>query len=789
MPDPWKPLEEETTSGEPRRTAHADDLPWIFAGRYEIRALLGVGGMGSVYEALDRELEDVIALKIVRREILRQPDTIERFRREVRLARRITHPNVVRVYDLGDADGTRYFTMERVPGRSLGSLIDADGGLAWDRWVLLARGFAAGLAAAHAAGVVHRDLKPDNVIVTPDGRAVLTDFGVARPFAAAASESTLRGVGTPAYMAPELFLTLPVADASCDIYALGCVLFEAATGTIPWTGDDMVEQLHQRLHHDALDVRRLRPEVPDAAAELLARCLSRDRSVRPATAADVARWLDALDDAARDEPPPSRSPDGRRRAGTPAALSSPKRSSTKTVAVLPFEPAADVDADLADGLTGVVIQALSRVETLRVRPRGQVMEFRRKRAPRTTIARALDARVLVEGTVARAGPVASVTVRAFAISEDFPLWSARFACDVGQLITLGDAIAAGLAAALAEPEPPPAPNPPAPRVTELLLRARAAYHRFWEADVTAALALFEEARALAPTDPAVLAGYALASLRLSFFTGRGIPQARAAAAQASAVAPDAPEVRIARATIALQDGDAVLAIADARQAVAAAPDHAEAQALLGRILLEVDLVPEGTRHLEWAIALEPTLGLARWDLARAHALAGRWDDLARLADRGAEDLVGPWLDRARYAMWRRDTAAARAHLAALPPIQRPPDGSPVPLDLARMILELVAHGTTPVGTPPWLAFGHHAQVSRRRAAFVAQIDAEVALYEGRRADAMAAISTAVSSGLTDLAWLMRCPLLDPLRTAPAFSVAVRQVGAIAARAREALFEE
>ena len=107
MPDHWKPLEEETTSGEPRRPAQADDLPWIFAGRYEIRALLGVGGMGSVYEALDRELEDVIALKIVRREILRQPDTIERFRREVRLARRITHPNVVRVYDLGDADGTR----------------------------------------------------------------------------------------------------------------------------------------------------------------------------------------------------------------------------------------------------------------------------------------------------------------------------------------------------------------------------------------------------------------------------------------------------------------------------------------------------------------------------------------------------------------------------------------------------------------------------------------------------------------------------------------------------------
>jgi serine/threonine-protein kinase len=783
------PIEEETTAGESRRPTQAEDLPWIFAGRYEIRALLGVGGMGSVYEALDRELEDVIALKIVRRELLRLADTVERFRREVRLARRITHPNVVRVYDLGEAEGIRYFTMERVPGRSLGQHIDGEGALAWDRWLLLARDVAAGLAAAHAAGVVHRDLKPDNVIVRPDGRAVLTDFGVARPFAAAASESTLMGIGTPAYMAPELFVDLAVADALCDIFSLGCLLFEAATGTLPWAGDDPIEQLHARLNADAAGARALRPDFPPAAAELLARCLSRDRGRRPASAVEVERALGALEAQLADEPPPSRAGTARGYRGTPAALAPPRRSSDKTVAVLPFEPAADADEDLAGGLTSVVIDALGRSAALRVRPRGQVEQHRRSRAPRRAIARELGARVIVEGTIARAGPLASIGVRAFAIDEDFPLWSARFSCDVGQLVPLGDAIAAGLTAALAEPSPPASAQAPDPRVAELLVRARGAYHAFWRQQAEAALALYEEARGIAPDDPDVLAGWALAALRVTFFTGASLDRARAAVARASAVAPDAPEVRVARASIALQDGDVALAVADAKRAVAAAPDLAEAQGLLGRILLELDLLPEGIRHLEWAVALEPALGLARWDLARAYALAGRWDDAERASGKAPGQLVGRWLDRARHALWRRDRDAARVHLGALGPEAATSTDDAGPMALASAILDLVANGTSPLAAPAYVAFRQQGAASPRRAAFVAQIDAEIAAFEGRRGDALAAIAAAADAGLGDLAWLMRCPLLVPLRDAPAFAAAAREVGARAARAREALFED
>ena len=177
---------------------------WVVADRYEILGLLGSGGMGTVYRARDRELDDVIALKMLKKQIAAAPGILDRFRREVKLARRVTHRNVARTFDIGEHAGAKFLTMEFIDGEMLGTMLRRRGRLRVAEVTRLGRDICAGLSAAHAAGVLHRDLKPANVVVARDGRAVITDFGIARALDLGASAQTAGGVvGTPAYMAPE----------------------------------------------------------------------------------------------------------------------------------------------------------------------------------------------------------------------------------------------------------------------------------------------------------------------------------------------------------------------------------------------------------------------------------------------------------------------------------------------------------------------------------------------------------------------------------------------------------
>jgi len=791
--------DEPTTHGvESSRSLVTETHPWIFAGRYEIRALLGMGGMGSVYEALDRELLDVVALKIVRSELLALADTVERFRDEVRLARKITHRNVVRVYDLGEAEGRRFLTMERIEGVSLGSEIEERGPLPIPALLRVARDLVDGLAAAHEAGVIHRDLKPDNVVIAPSGRAVITDFGIARPLALAAGLLTLEGVGTPAYMAPELFGDAPAPDERSDVFALGSLLFEAATGELPWGGQTLGAIIEARLSTDARDVQTLRPDLPGTLASIIQGCIAREPGARPAGTAELAQALALVNVSPALPASPRVSSLGvdsaRTRSGAwradrvPTALQARSHSATKGVAVLPFRPASSEDDYLADGLTDAVIASLATVEILRVRPRGMVSRFRDGTASRAVAARELDAQVIVEGTLSRSGAIVSVAARAFAVHEDFPIWSLRVSCDVGDLFTLGDAVAAGLAVALACDRGSVVARPPIdPRVADLVLQAKYAYHSFWSSGAARALELFERAAAIAPLDPAVLAGASLAALRASLYHEEGLTRARQFIDRASAAALDHPEVRLARASLSLQENDPVSAVADLRRAIAAAPGLGEAHALLGRILIEADMVELAIKNLRWAIAIEPAQELARRDLCRAHALLGQWQELdAAQAEEGVSD-DGAWIDRARTALWRRDVQSARDHLTRLVP--RLGTDERGPMALARVVFDLIVNGNSPQGTPQYLSLAQHARSSRRRSSFVAQIDAEIAAFEGREADALEAIVRATGSGLTDLAWLERCPLFSSLREAPVMMAARRDAGAVAARVREALFDE
>jgi len=257
----------------------------LFAQRYEIRGLVGRGGMGAVYRALDRELDEEVALKVLEAAGEGTPGE-QQLRREIKLARTITHPNVVRAYDFGESEGVRFFTMEYVAGATLRELLDEEGRLALTPALQIAKQMCRGLGAVHRAGIVHGDLKPANVVVMTGGVAKLTDFGVARVRRQAATPFA----GTPPYMSPEQVRGAEVDERS-DLYSAGIVMYEMFTGRRPFDAGDPFEVMRLHLEELPPNPRTLQPTLPELLADTIVACLSKAKADRPATAADLDRLL------------------------------------------------------------------------------------------------------------------------------------------------------------------------------------------------------------------------------------------------------------------------------------------------------------------------------------------------------------------------------------------------------------------------------------------------------------------------------------------------------------------
>ncbi len=258
----------------------------LFAGRYQILGTLGRGGMGTVYRALDRELEDEVALKVLRPRAFDEGSG-QMLKVEIRLARKITHRNVVRTHDLGEADGLRFLTMEYVPGTTLRNIIDQKGAVALSPGLQIAKQLCRGLAAVHEAGIIHRDIKPPNIMVLPNGVVKVMDFGIASATEGAdpATESW-QTVGTPHYMSPEQAQGWEL-DARSDIYSVGVVLYEMFSGKRPIEGRDPSEVLEKHLTFEPESLTALRPDLPDLLERLVMACLAKNPAERPPTANDL----------------------------------------------------------------------------------------------------------------------------------------------------------------------------------------------------------------------------------------------------------------------------------------------------------------------------------------------------------------------------------------------------------------------------------------------------------------------------------------------------------------------
>ena len=263
----------------------------LFAARYEIQGILGKGGMGIVYRAHDRDLDDAVAIKTLRSEALSaDPTLLDRFKQEIRLARRITHPNILRTHDLGESSGLRYLSMEFIKGLTLKQLVEAGDILPTPVGLRIAKQICAGLAAAHEVGVIHRDIKPQNIIIEATGGLKIMDFGIARlkEDRGMTAEGTV--VGTPDYMSPEQARGNPL-DFRSDIYSTGVVVYEIFTGSLPFDGDSPLAVVLKHIQESPPSPQTRNPKIDPKISQIILKCMQKDPKERYQTVNDLYEAL------------------------------------------------------------------------------------------------------------------------------------------------------------------------------------------------------------------------------------------------------------------------------------------------------------------------------------------------------------------------------------------------------------------------------------------------------------------------------------------------------------------
>ena len=758
----------------------ATNQPVLLASRYELAGLLGVGGMGSVYRARDRELDEMIAVKVLRRELVAEPGMLERFRREVKLARRVTHTNVARVFDLGEHAGEKFITMELVDGESLAARLSRDGALQIGDAVAMAIAIGEGLAAAHAAGVVHRDLKPDNVLLANDGRVVVTDFGIARAIAISSPAKRTAGmiVGTPEYMAPEQIEGAAI-DARTDVYAWGIVLYEMLTGRSAWTGDSALAIITARMLAPPPDPRAVRAEIPEPLAELVLRMIARSPAGRPDSAREVVHSLAAL------APTTGRSDSRGRSSVRPARHASqrPLRQ-VQRIAVVPLACEDDDAAQAtAFGIAELVADALDGRPGIDVRARGERL-IPRARRELASIGAELDVPLVVGGRFA--GGIARLTL--VNARDGFVLWARTFP-NAGRdpFGAAYDAAREIAEALLVPPAPPPAAPPADSRTMELLLRARFEIARSTPDSADRAISLLERAYSHTPEDPWVNAAYALALARRladTEFPGDA-HEALAMAGSASLLAPRLAASHHALAEVLIDRGDLVGAAQSAAVARALAPGNAEVERVVAHLSVEAGAVDLGLSLLRSAATRDVASSRAIWDEARALAAHGRWQEADELLD-AASDVdplaAGPWLGRVRCALFRRDLARCDVLRVQLGEVLAR-DKEPILRALDAVLARAPIHATI----DRIEADAANASCSRQRGDALRKLAVDVAGTCGESARAMTLLTALGKGGVVDMTWLELSPPLAGIRATAAF-VEIRKAAAIRARAIRAVLE-
>jgi len=620
--------------------------------RYAIEHELGRGGMALVYRALDHKHGRRVAIKVLDPELAGAigPD---RFLKEIAIASRLTHPNILPLHDSGAADGLLYYVMPYVEGESLRDRLARERHLSLDDTVAIVASVAAALSLAHRQGVVHRDIKPENILLS-GGQAIVADFGIAHAVDAAGTErltATGLAIGTPAYMSPEQAGAERALDGRSDVYSLGCVAYELLAGEPPFSGATPQAVMARHVVDPVPPLRTLRPTVPAGVQRVIERALAKVPADRFATADAFAAALTAASSPTAVAAERDRHRHGRRTwmaavavaavtigvalwrifggAGVPAI---------RRFAVLPFE---DLTADstqqyLVDGVHEAVISDLAD-DGLGVIARTSVLQYRHSQKPVREIARELGVDALVETSMTRTDDSVSLETHLVDGHSEQYLWSHAYGAARGAVPTLARHVARGIAAAVdpahaaAVPGTGRAAPTVDPEVYDDYLKGMAHLHLQTKADLKLSREYFERAIAKDSTYAPAWAGisevWSVGRQDGYFTSAEATAPAEAAAYKALALDSTLAEPHHALAEEKVYgDWDWAGGEREFQRAIALRPDFAEARAFYAHLLCILHRPNEAVQQMERARALDPLDPLLGWINSGTLILLGRYDD-------------------------------------------------------------------------------------------------------------------------------------------------------------------
>jgi len=615
----------------------------VFGQRYEVIEELGEGGMGIVYKVFDRKIDEKVALKVLAPEIAGDERTIERFRNELKLARKVSHRNVCRMYDLSEEEKTQFITMEYVPGENLKNLIKRIGQLSKTKAVSIAKQVCEGLVEAHRLGVVHRDLKPQNIMVDSEGNARIMDFGIARSIRTKSITETGMIIGTPEYMSPEQVEGVGV-DHRSDLYSLGVILFEMLTGRVPFQGETPLSVILKHKTEQPPDPRRFDDQIPVDISQMILKCMEKDKNKRYPTADALLADLIEIEKGFTTTKTVRL---GKKHLG----IGKPKekkivlialliflivamvvtglffypgvfkggQKSLNSIAVLPLKNLSGISTQeyLSDGMTEALISNLAQMEALeRVISSTSVMQYKNTTKPLPEIARDLGVDAVVEGSVLVFEERVRVSVQLIEARTDRNIWSNSYERDLKDILVLQSELARAIAREIkivvtpAEQARLALTRPVNPEAYQLVLRARSLWNKRSEEDLMKAKELFEQAIETDPTYALAHAGLADAYNMLASYyfiqPSDAYPKAREAARQALGLDENLAEAYASLAWVKYRyEGDWFGAETDYNWAIGLNPSYAIAHHWYGSLLRDMGRFDEALSELEKARELNP----------------------------------------------------------------------------------------------------------------------------------------------------------------------------------------
>jgi tetratricopeptide (TPR) repeat protein/TolB-like protein/predicted Ser/Thr protein kinase len=603
----------------------------LFGGRYEILGVLGQGGMGAVYKARDRELDRLIALKVIRPELATDPAILQRFKQELILARNITHKNVVRIFDLSEVDGVRFISMEYVDGEDLRTLLRHQGKFTPKETIAVIEQVCRALDAAHAEGVIHRDLKPQNIMRDRNGRVVVMDFGLARSLGESGMTQTGAIVGTIEYMSPEQAMGSHL-DQRSDIFSVGLIFYELLTGRAPYEAETAIASLMKRTREDARSASEVDASIPRSLSAIVSRCLEREPANRYHSVVELLQQLTTW------EANPTITPEalskmiahpivrparvlldlpgkswmwiagvalvitlaifsGRElvnRGGTSTirVQGIPSLTQGKYVAILPLKIVGDQKTlgYVADGIEEALGAKLFQLKEVHVASSDAVEREAAKDEPLPKLARSLGVNLVLQGMVQGNAEKFRVTLSLDDPATGQRKWSQEFEGTPGDVLTLEDQIYGMVSTALAlkptDEEQARVGAHPTENVKayDLYLQGRNLLRNGHTQDeYKQAVSLFEEAIDKDPNFALAYTGLADSSLHMLGETKESIwaQKATLAAQQAERLSSNLPEVHMSLGAVYSNTGKNVQAIAELRKALELAPNSDEAYRDLG----------------------------------------------------------------------------------------------------------------------------------------------------------------------------------------------------------------